>query len=166
MAFGTFSQHISPSDGGTDCKDPTGLGRWCSLVSKCGAKKTRFVVAYRPCVPSALRRRGAQRSGNEHRRMKVWEQQSRYFRGRGVLVDPDLLFDRDLLIQLRTWRANNEEVVLMGDFNQSVYTSDFAKLLGEEDIQLTEQYRKLYDKEAPFSHVSSQLSICGVFATP
>ena len=79
MAFGTFSQHIGPSGGSTDCKEPTGLGQWCSLVSKCGAKKTRFVVAYRPCVPSALRRRGAQRSGNEHRRMKVWEQQSRYF---------------------------------------------------------------------------------------
>ena len=117
MAFGIFSQHIGSSGGGTNCKDPTGLERWCSLVSKCGAKKTRFGVAYRPCVPSTLRGRGAQRSGNEHRQMKVWEQQSRYFQGRGVLDDLDLLFDRDLLSQLRTWRANNEEAVLVGDFN-------------------------------------------------
>ena len=54
----------------------------------------------------------------------------------------------------------------MGDFNQSIYTSDFLKALTGEDLQLEEQYRKFFDQDAPVSHVSGQSPICGVFATP
>ena len=41
----------------------------------------------------------------------------------------------------------------MGDFNQNIYTSHFARQLAEEDLRMEEQYQKLHGEEAPFLYV-------------
>ena len=89
--------------------------------------------------------------------LKVWYQHSRYFRKKGIRTSPEELFDAHLLAQLRAWRKDGEEIVLCGDFNQDIYTSDFAEALRGEDIQLEEQYRELTGQEAPPSHFTGSL---------
>ena len=49
-------------------------------------------------------------------------------------ADPRAEADSDLLHQLRTWKLQNEEIILMGDFNQNIYTSNFAQQLAEDDL--------------------------------
>jgi hypothetical protein len=53
----------------------------------------------------------------------------------------------------------------MGDFNQNIYEGKLQEAFTAEDIGLEEQFRKLYDKNAPLSHTSGSPPIFGVFAT-
>ena len=81
-------------------------------------------------------------------------------------TDPRLIFDRDLLAALRRWRANGEDVIVGGDFNDDIYRSPFAKALAGEDINMSEQYSKLFE-EAPYSDISGKKKpLMGVFASP
>ena len=45
----------------------------------------------------------------------------------------------------------------MGDFNQDIYKGSLAKKLKSDDIGMTEQFRKLFVEDAPFSHVLGYL---------
>jgi len=54
MIFGRLSNYVKKAGD----RDPTGLGRWCSLVIKSGEKLVRIVVAYRPNRDNSRRRRG------------------------------------------------------------------------------------------------------------
>ena len=55
----------------------------------------------------------------------------------------------------------------MDDFNDNVYEGNLAKtLVVSADICLTEQFRRLYDQDTPFSHITDTLSISAVFASP
>ena len=157
MVFGRLSNYVKKAGD----RDPTGLGRWCSLVVKSGEKLVRFVVVYRPNKESSSRRH---RRGNGAG--SVWRQQSRYFRSIGRDDgDPLQFFDRDLCAALRSWRAAGEEIILAGDLNSNVYTSSIAKDLAHRDIGLVEQFQALYDEPAPASHFSGSEPIMGVFAT-
>ena len=72
--------------------------------------------------------------------------------------------DSDLLHKLREWKKNGGEIILMGDFNQHIYEGKLQEAFTAEDIGLEKQFRKLYDKDAPFSHTSGSTPICRVFA--
>ena len=65
MTFGMLSNYAK---GDAKC-DPTGLGRWVSIVLKCEAKVVRFAAAYRAIFSSRLRRRGPNSNGGT-----TWEQ--------------------------------------------------------------------------------------------
>ena len=67
-----------------------------------------------------------------------------------VDADPRTEADTDLLHHLRWSKQQNEEVILMGDFNQNIYTSRFARQLADDDLKMEEQYQKLHGEEAPF----------------
>jgi hypothetical protein len=118
-------------------------------------------MAYRPCYPGSIRRRGVDKRGST-----VWEQHDRYFRSRGEFRSPVDMFDIQLLRMIKAWRDTEDEVILMGDFNDNVYTGALALALGGDDYLLTEQYNKLFGEDAPFSHISGQVPISAVFATP
>ena len=53
MAFGRLSSYVTET--GTDA---TNLGRWTHLKISNAYKTVRVVMAYRPCMPSSIRRRG------------------------------------------------------------------------------------------------------------
>ena len=53
----------------------------------------------------------------------------------------------------------------MGDFNQNIYTSYFARQLEEYGLRMEEQYQKLHGREAPFSYVRGTQPIMECFAT-
>ena len=60
--------------------------------------------------------------------MSAWAQQKRYYKARGIVdADSRTEVDTDLLHQLRRWKQQNEEIILMGDFNQNIYTSHFTR---------------------------------------
>ena len=167
--FGRLSNYASKPKprpghpGPPPSKDPTGLGRWCSILLNNQNQRTRLVVAYRP-----NRKKGDLRPGNVISGAgSVWRQHRRHFRGQGVADDPQDIFDRDLLATLRSWRSEGEELILAADLNQHIYDGDLAKAFLEEDIGLREQFHTLYpEEEAPFSHFSGSDPIIGVFATP
>ena len=80
-------------------RDPTGLGRWCSVLLSNHEKRTRLVVAYRPCLRN--NRNICRPDGTFRGAGSVWRQHRRYFRGHhGISEDPRVLFDRDLLAAL------------------------------------------------------------------
>ena len=63
-----------------------------------------------------------------------------YYKTKGMVdADPRTEVDRDLLHQLRKWKQQNEDIILMGDFNQNIYTSKFVQQLAEDDLGMEEQ---------------------------
>jgi hypothetical protein len=155
IAFGKLSEYVKVEP------DPTGLARWITLTLTNEERVSRVVMAYKPCYPSAIRRRGKDRLGST-----VWEQQDRYWRKRDNFDDPRDIFNEDLLALLRKWRAAKEEVILMGDFNEDIYKDKLGRALLGDDIQMCEQYHRLCGEKAPFSHISGKRPIMGVFSSP
>jgi hypothetical protein len=63
----------------------------------------------------------------------VWDQHRWYFEAWGEIRNPRAMFESDLLSLLRRWKAAGDEILQMGDFNENVYTGDFAIALeGDE----------------------------------
>ena len=48
------------------------------------------------------------------------------------------MFDADLLNDLRGWKKNGEEIILMGDFNQHIYEGKLQEAFTSDDIGLEE----------------------------
>ena len=87
MAFGRLSSYVTEM--GADSQN---LGRWTYLKISNSYKTVQVVMAYRPCMPSSIRRRGKDREGGT-----AWEQHDRYFRAQGEERDPLEVFNSDLL---------------------------------------------------------------------
>ena len=88
------------------------------------------------------------------------------YKAKGIVdTDPRTEADGDLLHQLRKWELQNEEIILMGDFNQNIYTLNFAQQLAEDDLGMEEQYQKLHGEQAPCLYVRGTEPIMGCFAT-
>ena len=122
ISFGQTSHYVTSSSA-----DETGLGRWVYQTIKNYNKTVHIVSVYRPCKPVDIRRRGVNKSG---KRSRVWEQHARYFKKKGILdPDPRELFDKDLFKLLRSWRMADDEIILMVDFNDNIYTSPFARTI-------------------------------------
>ena len=161
MAFGVFSGHIEkPSLDPERGVDRRGLGSYCSLVTTGKtAKPVRIVTYYRPNNKS-------RHKGSKKRRQTVFTQHIREFKRQGVIdKDPRLEADRCLVEDLKRWKAKGEELILLGDFNQSIYRSPLATELTSQDLEMEEQFKCLHGKEAPYSHVKGKIPIMGCFAT-
>ena len=52
---------------------------------------------------------------------------------------------------------NGEEIVPIGDFNLPIYEGKLQEAFMAEDIELEEQFRKVYDENVPFSYTSECL---------
>ena len=153
MVFGRLSHYATNQHD----RDPTGLGRWCSKLIKSGSKSVRIVTAYRP--------NKGRWSGRRQGAGSVWRQHRRYFRSINRHDNPRDLFDQDLCAALKAWRRDGEDIILAGDFNDNIYTSSLARSLGHRDIGLVDQYHRLFDEPAPFSHNTGSVPIMGVYAT-
>lgn len=161
MAFGVFSSHIKSVNLEADnCKDRRSLGSYCSLVTTGKlTKPARIVTYYRPNDES---RHKAPKKG----RQTVSTQHMREFKRQGKLgLDPRLEANRCLVEDLKAWKAQGEEIILLGNFNQSIYNSVLATALTGPGLDMKEQYKYLYDEEAPYLHMSGQLLIMGCYAT-
>jgi len=153
MAFDRFSSFVNVRESGADARN---LGRWCWLVVEGGGKRTRIVVAYQP----------SGEPGKDSAGFTAWDQHSRYFESQGDGRSPRTIFFEQLVSQLLVWKASGEEIILLGDLNENVYTGRITKRLAQEDLGMTEQCLKVNGVRLPATHVSGSRPIDGVFATP
>ena len=135
-------------------KDDAGLGRWAWMRLGGGGKHTRVVTAYQPCNPKR-RTRGE----------TVWDQHVRYFESRGEIRNPRDMFRADLISLLRRWKSDGDEIILVGDFNENVYTGDLSAALSSEDIRMRELCRHITGSSLPPTHIRGSVAIDAVFAT-
>ncbi len=49
-----------------------------------------------------------------------------------------MMFKADLISLLCRWKAEGDEILLMGDFNENVYTGLLAVLLTTDDLRMHE----------------------------
>ena len=83
------------------------------------------------------------------------------------MVDKELcqaLFE-DVVEKLLSWKQEDYEIVLTGDFNEDVYRGKFSTRLAEEDLNMTTQILKTAGSEIPPTHDRGSKAICGVFAS-
>jgi hypothetical protein len=149
MAMNTISAEVQ--DTGVD---GTGLGRWCWIQLGSGARKTRIVMAFQPS-----------NSGRSSAGMTVKDQQSRYFCARGNARSPRTIFFEQLITQLLLWKAIDNDIVLLDDFNKSIYTGRLATRLAADDLHFMELCRKHTGTPIPPTHQKGSAPIDGIFAT-
>jgi hypothetical protein len=122
MVFESFTPEMIDSGINT-----TGLGRWCWVCVGLGSKKTRIVMAYQPSNP------GSSSAGTT-----VKDQHSRYFCALGNARSLCTIFFKQLVSQLIICKSVDNNIVLMGDFNENIYTGCLAHQLSQDDPNLTE----------------------------
>jgi hypothetical protein len=147
MALGTLSPEVINSG-----IDSTGLGRWCWIHLGSDTKKTRIVMAYQP---SNLGRSGT----------TIKDQHSRYFQALGDARSERTIFFEQLMSQLISWKAINNDIVLLGNFNKKMYTGCLARRLGQDDLNLTEICRRHTGIPIPPIFWTGSAPIDGIFAT-
>ncbi len=125
MALDTLSPEVI--DSGIDF---TGLGRWCWICLGSGTKKTQIVMAYQPSD-------SGRSAGTTFK-----DQHSRYFCAPGDARSPWTIFFKQLVSQLITWKANDNDIVLLGDFDENVYTGHLACHLTQDDLNFTKICRR------------------------
>ncbi len=150
MAMGTLAPEVADSS-----VDSTGLGQWCWIRIGLGSKKTQIVMAYQPC-----------KSGNTTTCNTVNDQHLQYFQALGDAHSPWMIFYEDLVAQLLVWKLVDNNIVLMGDFNENVYIGRFARCLSQIDINLTELCPHHTGIPIPATFCTGSSPIDGVFATP
>jgi hypothetical protein len=150
MAVGTLAPEVADSG-----VDSTGLGRWCWIRVGSGLKKTQIVMAYQPC-----------KSGNTTTRNTANDQHSQYFQALGDACSPRMIFYEDLVAQLLVWKLVDNNIALMGDFNENVYTGRLARCLSQVDVNLTELCWRPTSILIPATFRTGSSPIDGIFATP
>ncbi len=95
----------------------------------------------------------------------VKDQHSRYFRALGDAKSPCTIFFKQLVSQLISWKAINKNIVLLGNFNENVYTGRFARRLAQDDLNLTEICRRHTGIPIPPTFQTGSAPINGIFAT-
>ncbi len=148
MALGTISPEVVDSG-----VDSTGLERWCWIWLGLGTKKTRIVMAYQPS-------NSGQSAGTT-----VKDQQSRYFFALGDARSPRTIFYEQLVSQLISWKAIDNDIVLLGDFNKNVYSSWLACQLSQDDLNMTKICRCHMGIPIPPTFWRGSIPINGIFTT-
>ncbi|EJK62189.1 hypothetical protein THAOC_17208, partial [Thalassiosira oceanica] len=124
---------IGRVSGFVDGRGTDSLGRWAWMYFRSGDTKARIITAYRPKEPSKVRRRGIdfEKGGT------VWEQQWRYFKGKGYDDrNPLLHYDRDLSALLKDWRRAGDEIILCIDANAPSYNGRNFKLFPSRNLNV------------------------------
>jgi len=75
------------------------------------------------------------------------------------------MFFIQLISQLLTWKEKGYDIILVGDFNENVYSGRIARRLADDDLNLEEQCMKRTGTPLPPSHTSGTTPVCAVYAT-
>lgn len=133
-------------------KDPSGLGRWCTMVFRGSNGITlRVITAYRPC------------SINNPGPRTAWSQQERYLLDQGDNRNPREAMLEDLVKYLTPFQAAGEQIIVMMDCNEDVrcefIKSTFARIGLREAI--TENREGAAD--ATYHRNTTRTPIDGIF---
>lgn len=118
-----FGQLVEQYDFDTSGRDPSGLGRWVVLVFRgSNGIVTRVVCGYCPCKS----RKQATRSS--------YQQARRYYiKKEKDLTCPRIRFRRDLVSQLKKWRADGDRLIVCMDANADIYQRELGQELTKLD---------------------------------
>jgi hypothetical protein len=98
--------------------DSMGLGQWSWVQIGGGSNTMRVITAYQ-LVNHRQRTKGE----------TVWDQHISYFEACGEIQIPRAMFCADLVSFLWQWKHSGDKNILLGDFNENVYTGDIATKL-------------------------------------
>ncbi len=102
--------------------DPLHLGRWCSLVlrGKQGMK-LRLVTIYRPVYSLGP--------------LSAYQQQRNVLLDHDIDTCPRIQILRELSNSIVQWKCQGEQVIVMGDFNESINGSTISNFFAELDMK-------------------------------
>jgi hypothetical protein len=99
--------------------DPTGLGRWCSILFKGKNNHTsRVISAYQPV-----------KQPKQGHFSSVYAQHRRYFRSNHEFRCPRVLFVEHMLEYISKCQENGEKIILLMDANECLETGKLSKAL-------------------------------------
>ncbi len=150
MAIGCFSAEVFETG-----VDPYGLGRWCWLKVGSGDKTTWIVMAHQPS--------GSRLSNSA--RTTVQEQHEQFFEARGNLHPACTIFFEQSITQLVIWKHTDSDIILLGDFNENVYSGRIAKCLSLLNLMLTKQCLQCMGIHIPPTFRDSTVPTDAIFAT-
>ncbi len=75
------------------------------------------------------------------------------------------MFKSDLFSLLRRWKASGDEILMMSDFNENVYSGAILTALAGEDLRMTEICYRTTGKHLPPTHSRGSTPIDAVFGT-
>jgi hypothetical protein len=150
MEIGSFSAEVVESG-----VNPFGLGRWCWLKVGSGNKRTRIVMAYQPSGSKSTNSAGT----------TVRKQHKRYFEARGNLRSACTIFFEQLIAQLIVWKHTDSDIVLLGDFNEKVYSGCISKRLSQSDLMFSKQCLQCTGIHIPPTFKDGTIPINAIFVT-
>ncbi len=71
----------------------------------------------------------------------------------------------DLISLLRQWKDAGDEIVLLGDFNENVYSGDLAWSLSGDNLRMHELCQRITGLPLPHTHIRGSVPIDTVFCT-
>jgi hypothetical protein len=150
MAIRQFYSEVSETS-----VDPYKLGRWCWMKVRSGDKATWIVMAYQPSGSKSSVSAGT----------TVREQHEQYFEARGNLRPARTIFFEQLIAQLVIWKQTDSDIILLGNFNENVYSGRITKRLSLPDLLLTKQCLQCTGLHKPPTFQDGTVLINAVFAT-
>jgi hypothetical protein len=150
MAMGRFSGEVVELG-----VNPSGLGHWCWLKVGSGNKKTRIDMAYQPSGLKSTNSSGTTVRG----------QHKRYFEARGNLRSACTIFFEQLVAQLTVWKHTDSDIVLLGDFNENVYSGRISKRPSQWDLMFSNQCLQCTGIHIPPTFRDGTIPIDAIFAT-
>ncbi len=95
----------------------------------------------------------------------MWDQHLQYFEARGEIRESRSLFSYDLMSLLRWCKAAGDKILLMGTFNQNVYSSPIALALSEDELQLRKICQRTTREMLPPMHACGRTPIDMLFGS-
>jgi endonuclease/exonuclease/phosphatase (EEP) superfamily protein YafD len=95
----------------------------------------------------------------------VREQHKGYFEARGYLRSAKAIFFEQLITQLVVRKATDADIILLGDFNENVYSGRIAKRLEQLDLNFSEQCLGCTGMHIPPTFRDGIMPIDSVYAT-
>ena len=95
----------------------------------------------------------------------VREQHKRYFETRGNLRSARTIFFEQLIAQLIVWKHINSNIVLLGDFNENVYSGCISKRLSQPDLMFSKKCLQCTGIHIPPTFRDGTIPIDAIFAT-
>jgi hypothetical protein len=97
--------------------------------------------------------------------MTIREQHEWYFEARGNLQPARTIFYEQLIAQLIVWKHTDLDIILLGDFNENVYTGRIAQCLALPDLMLSKQCLQCMGMHVPPTFRDGTVPTDAIFAT-
>jgi hypothetical protein len=95
----------------------------------------------------------------------VKDQQAQYFQSLGDAHSPKTIFYEQLVLQLALWKSSDNDIILLGDFNEHVYNGRQAQRITDSDLNFKEMCLHHTGTRLPPTFRTGSIPIDGIFAT-